>query len=40
MKMKISEWASGAEIVGGFSLMISLIYVGIQVNDNATALRP
>lgn len=31
--------ASIAEIVGAFAVVISLIYVGIQVNDSAIAVR-
>ncbi len=39
MKLKLSELASIAEIVGAFAVVISLIYVGIQVNDSAVAVR-
>lgn len=39
MKMKLSELANLAEIVGAFAVVISLVYVGIQVNDSAGAVR-
>ena len=39
MKFKLSELASIAEIVGGFAVVVSLIYVGLQVNDSASAVR-
>lgn len=39
MKIKISKLASIAEIIGAFAVVISLIYVGIQVNDSAGAVR-
>ena len=39
MKMKLSELASIAEIIGAFAVVISLIYVGVQVNDSAGAVR-
>jgi hypothetical protein len=37
--MKLKEWASVAEIVGAFAVVISLLYVGVQVNDSASAVR-
>jgi hypothetical protein len=39
MQMKLKDWASLAEIVGALAVVISLIYVGIQVNDGAGAAR-
>jgi hypothetical protein len=39
MKMKLKNWASLAEIVGALAVVISLVYVGIQVNDGAVAAR-
>jgi len=39
MKFKLSEFASIAEIIGAFAVVISLIYVGVQVNDSAGAVR-
>ena len=38
-KMKLENWASLAEIIGAFAVVISLVYVGIQVNDSAGATR-
>ena len=38
-KMKLENWASLAEIVGAAAVVISLVYVGIQVNDSAGATR-
>ena len=37
--MKLSELASVAEIIGAFAVVISLIYVGVQVNDRADAVQ-
>ena len=39
MKLKLSNLASIAEIIGAFAVVISLIYVGVQVNDSAVAVR-
>ena len=39
MKLKLSEWANLAEIVGAFAVVVSLAYVGIQVNDSTAAVR-
>lgn len=39
MKLKLSEWASVAEVVGAVAIVISLIYVGIQVSDSTRAVR-
>jgi hypothetical protein len=39
MKLKLAEFASLAEIIGAFAVVISLIYVGVQVNDSASAVR-
>lgn len=39
MKLKLSQYASIAEIVGAFAVVLSLIYVGVQVNDSASAVR-
>ena len=37
--MKLSEAASWAEIISAVGLVVSLIYVGIQVTDNTSAMR-
>ncbi len=39
MKPKLSEMASIAEIIGAVAIAVSLIYVGIQVNDGTKAVR-
>ena len=39
MKLKLSDWASVAEILGSVAVIISLIYVGVQVNDSTNAVR-
>ena len=39
MNNKLSDWASIAEVVGAIAIVISLIYVGIQVNDSTVAVR-
>lgn len=39
MKLKLKQWASVAEIIGAFAVVISLLYVGVQVNDSASAVR-
>lgn len=39
MRLKLSQWASVAEIIGAAAVIISLVYVGYQVNDNTSAIR-
>ena len=39
MKLKLSEVASIAEIIGAVAIIVSLVYVGIQVNDSTRAVR-
>ena len=39
MKLKLAEYAHIAEIIGAFAIVISLIYVGAQVKDSASAVR-
>jgi len=39
LKLKLAEWASIAEIIGAVAVIVSLIYVGLQVNDNTAAVR-
>jgi hypothetical protein len=39
MKFKLAEVASVAEVIGAIAIVISLIYVGIQVNDSTRAVR-
>jgi hypothetical protein len=37
--MKLSDAASWAEIVSAVGLVVSLVYVGVQVTDNTSAIR-
>ena len=37
--MNVQDLASIAEIVGGIAVIVSLIYVGLQVNDSTSAIR-
>ena len=39
MKLELAEYAHIAEIVGAFAVVISLIYVGAQVNNSASTVR-
>jgi hypothetical protein len=39
MKSKLTDLASIAEIIGAFAVVMSLIYVGVQVNGSASAVR-
>jgi len=39
MKLKLAEYAHIAEIIGAFAVVISLLYVGIQVSDSTSAVR-
>jgi hypothetical protein len=39
MKLKLSKMANAAEVIGAFAIVISLVYVGIQVKDSAGATR-
>ncbi|HET6564657.1 MAG TPA: hypothetical protein VFG52_04525 [Xanthomonadales bacterium] len=39
MKFSLKEFASIAEIIGAIAVVISLVYVGMQVNDSASAVR-
>ncbi|MDH4107422.1 MAG: hypothetical protein OEW35_03835 [Gammaproteobacteria bacterium] len=36
---KLDEWAQIAEIVAAFSVVVSLVFVGLQVRQNTTAVR-
>ena len=38
-KFTLSEWASIAEIIGAVAVVLSLIYVGIQVRENTSEIR-
>lgn len=39
MKLKLSDWSSLAEILSAIAVIISLVYVGIQVSDGTRAVR-
>jgi len=39
MKLKLSELASVAEIIGAFAIVISLVYVGVQLTQNTKGIR-
>jgi len=39
MNHRLSEWANIAEIIGAVAIIISLMYVSIQVRDNTNAIR-
>ena len=39
MKLKLSDMANIAEIVGAFAIVISLIYVGVQLKQNTQGIR-
>lgn len=39
MKLKLSELANIAEVIGAFAVVVSLVYVGVQVNDSNSAVR-
>ena len=39
MKLRLQEIASIAEIIGAIAIVVSLIYVGVQVSDSTRAVR-
>jgi hypothetical protein len=39
MKTKLSDLASIAEVIGAIAIVVSLIYVGVQVDDSTRAVR-
>ena len=39
MKFKLSDMASIAEVIGAVAIVVSLIYVGVQVEDSTRAVR-
>jgi hypothetical protein len=39
LKFKLSDMASVAEVIGALAIVVSLIYVGIQVEDSTRAVR-
>ncbi len=38
-KLKLSEWASIAEIFASFVVIASLAYIGLEINQNTKALQ-
>jgi len=39
MKVRLHDLASIAEVIGAIAIVISLVYVGVQVNDSTRAVR-
>ena len=39
MNQKLSDWASIAEIVGAAAIVVSLIFVGLQIGSNTNATQ-
>lgn len=39
MKMKLADWANIAQIIGGVAIVASLIFVGVQIQENSRAVR-
>ena len=39
MKIKLADWASIAEILGAVAIVISLVFVGFQINDGNRETR-
>lgn len=37
--MTLQEWGALGELIGGIAIIVSLIYVGVQVKDSAKATR-
>jgi hypothetical protein len=39
MKLKLSDWASIAEILGAIAIVVSLLFVGFQISDSNRETR-
>jgi len=39
MKIKLSEWASIAEVLSALAIVVSLVFVGLQISDGNRATR-
>ncbi|RZW12742.1 MAG: hypothetical protein EX260_12205, partial [Desulfobulbaceae bacterium] len=39
MKRSLQDWAHLAEIIGGVALILSLIFVGLQVSEHSRQVR-
>ena len=37
--MKLSDWANIAEIIGGIAIIASLIFVGLEIQENSLAVK-
>ena len=38
-KLRLADWASIAELISAIAVVISLLYVGLQVNENTNEIR-
>ena len=38
-RLRLSEWASIAEVIGAVAVVLSLVYVGLEINDNTAEVR-
>lgn len=38
-RLSLSEWASIAEVVGAIAVVVSLVYVGVQISENTVEVR-
>ena len=39
MKKTLTDWANVAEIIGAFAIVLSLIFVGVQIRENTRAAQ-
>ena len=39
MKRTLAEWASVAEIIGALAIVVSLVFVGLQIRANTRATQ-
>ena len=39
MTLKLSEWANVAEVLGAVAIVVSLIFVGVQISDGKRETR-
>jgi len=38
-KLKLSDWSNVAEIIAAVAVVLSLVYVGLQINQNTAAVQ-
>ena len=38
-RLQLSEWASIAEVIGAAAVVLSLVYVGLEINENTAEVR-